>query len=466
MSTKAKTPGNKTFATSLRALVLGLIGVVVLLMALNFMQRPHIRRAEIDALAATKQSNQRLTLYANQPLGNISKQQVSIEPQASFEVSNSNQAVIVQFNERLRYSSTYRVSIKNVTNTYRRGATTSLNYSFKTTEPTLFYLHHANGSLGALVESESPDEIVQTTLDGKEKATVFSSKRILDYVRSGNNLVVAAANDDKTHSLYRVDLQTKKTSKLPLPASGTVDKLEASPNQRLVGFSFTSNEKTGSRRYENTLFNIDLASGEGIVYQLTGFVGKPLQVMDWRFAPDGTTVLAQLTDSSVLLVDTTGKHMPVPLGQFGTIENFSFDGSKVALRARNTTIILDLINHTSTTMPNEKDATYLMNIRLLANSEGYIKQTSRFEQATKYQQRIALTKGSSEQELYEQTGFETTIPSFETSPNDQYAAIHLNTMKATANSTADQTPHEHTLILDTDEGKTIADIDGVNIIWR
>lgn len=441
----------------------------LLFLALNLLQGPRLRRAEVDKAQIVKQSNQRLTMYANQPLDAVKQDQIKIEPTANFMATSIGDAISIRFTQRLRYNTTYKITVNHVSSPYRQKAKATFNYSFRTADPTIFYIHRnhvSNSGQGV----KKPDQIMETTLSGTKAREVYSAARIQDYIISGSKLAVVMINDNKTNSLFLTDIKTKHTEELKLPAKGTITNLRASPNQKLIGFRFSSNENNSKQQYERVLFNINIADRH--VRPIVGLDKKPLQIIDWQFAPDGTTILAHALDENLLLIDTSAKHDPVPLGQFTSISNFSHNGAKISADSSVGPVLLDPIERTRTNLQFERIdgvVPYLVNLKMLSNGDGYIARLQAYSED--YQQSnhyFLLDRDGSDKVVYKVNVVRSSVNDFALSPNDQYLAVEQNSIK---DSLLDQYPDNsksytvHTQLVDISTGKPIKDIDGFGLIW-
>ncbi len=462
-------------STKLFSVVSAMLAVICLVfLVLNLVQGPRLRRVAVNTTEVIKQPNQRLILYANQPLATINQDQIKIEPKADFASTSSGQAVAIQFTQRLRYNTTYHISANHVSSSYRKRAQATFKYTFKTADPAIYYIHRNHGSnLEGFFDVKKPDQIMQTSLSGRKTSQFYSAGMIQDYVISGNKLVVVTVNDDKTNSLFLVDIKTKQSTELSLPAAGTVRQLHASPNQRSVGFSFSSNEKDYSKRkYERVLFTMDVAPPRP-AHPVDGLNKKPLQIIDWQFAPDGTTILAQAFDTNLLLIDTNGTHDPVPLGQFTSIGNFSYNGAKIAADSGLGPVVLDPIKH-SRIMPQFKQIDgldpYPLNLTLLANGDGYLARLQvygqDYRQSNDY---FLLSRQGSDNIIYKVDTVQSNVDGYALSPNDQYLAVEQSSIKY---SESDQYPDNsksysvHTQLIDVGTGKPVRDIEGFGLAWN
>lgn len=154
------------------------------------------------------------------------------------------------------------MSVKGVRSPYSKDSRGSFDYSFKTIDLVIYYIHRRKevGSSG-FYEKKEPDQIIQTTISGGKPKEIYSASRIQEFAAVDNQLAVATINDDKTNSLSLVDITTRKSRAITLPSKGVLSKLRASRDQRSIGFVFTSNEKDYSRRkYQDNLFTYEVSS--------------------------------------------------------------------------------------------------------------------------------------------------------------------------------------------------------------
>lgn len=54
----------------------------------------------------------------------------------------------------------------------------------------------------------------------------------------------------------------------------------------------------------------------------------------------------RISDGSFLLVDTKNKYKSIPLGQFASMENFSYNGAQIAASTGIDSVIIDAVGHT------------------------------------------------------------------------------------------------------------------------
>lgn len=472
MSTK--TTDARQFTRVLLLVICALATLCLVFFTLNLLEGPRLRRVEIDTTAVVKQTNQYLTMYVNQSLATTAKSQITIQPKVGFTVASNGETITVQFTQRLAYNTDYHVTVHNVRSSYRATPTATFVYHFRTGEPTMYYIHRNHDyDTGSFYTSKKSDQIFQTTLTGSQQSEVYSAPMIQDYVVSGNTLIVVTVNDDKTNSLFLVDTLTKRATKLTLPGAGTISDLHASSNERLIGFSFTSNEKDDTERaYSSVLFTMDLVASR-IAQPVDGLDHTSLEVVGWQFAPDGTTILAETSDGSLLLIDTNKKHDPVPLGQDASITNFSYNGALISAESITGPILLDPLQHTRTPIvfkTIDGADPYPMTVHLLSNGPGYLARLQTYSgnslQTNEY---FVLNQSGSDKTIYQTHTTDAMISDYSLSPNDQYMSLELG---PTDNNQYDDYPDNsksysvHTQLIDVANGTVVKDIDGFNITWN
>src|SRR5680860_712326 len=96
--------------------------------------------------------------------------------------------------------------------------------------------------------------------------------------------------------------------------------------------------------YENVLFMLDL--GLGIADPVLGLDGEPLQVVDWSFIAGRAELMAQLYDTTLLLVNPrtnrAGTADPIPIGQHSRLAAVAPDGLRIAVSDQSSQFVLDL----------------------------------------------------------------------------------------------------------------------------
>ena len=422
--------GSRRFRRTLASLLIGLIVLCLALVAVNVFNGPRLTGSDVDTTAVVTAANQRLVLGTNQQLAEVSRDQVTVSPASVVDVQTRNDSIVVVFAQPLAYDTEYTVTVSAVTGPFP-DRSSELSVAFHTDEAPLYLLSRSPAEPGESTKAE--DRILRTTVGSPETDVVFSAPYIQSFVPVGDELVVATINDDLTSALSLVGTDGRAGT-LTVPGAGTVHDLRASSSSSAVGFRFSSAPGAAGNQYDNTLFVLDLT--RGTVDSVAGLDGEPVQASAWGFMANRPEIVAQLFDTTLLLIDprrdSAGSlSVPIPIGQFPNLDAFAPDGLRIAVSDQESQYILDLSTGTEAAIvPQDVAGTtpYTAELRFLTGGEGYVQRVAEFDQATgRVLQSIILVTGEAasptSRVLYEPVLPNETIVGFSISPNDQYLAI-------------------------------------------
>ncbi len=464
----SKLSGNKLWAVSL-----GLGGLALIFCILLLFSGPRIRRVVYDADKLPREVNQTIVLRSNQPLANIDKAQVTIDPKVEFNLTTSGEAAIIQLKQRLSYDTKYKVTIKDFA--AKSGRKASYETTIHTGKASYFYLKRSqNISLESLYGDKIPDTIYSGSIDDKDQV-VYQAYKILEFAPLGSRLVIHHEDEDERQYLTIYNPKDKTEEDVNLPEdNGTIDQLRVSSTNELVGFLFSSKfDPKKDNKYNSTLFAYD--TGSKFVFPQYGLErGKLLSVSSWRFHPDGTSMIIQTFDNTLLLVDYYSNQKPVPLGSYFSIGTFSRDGRKVVVGDNdNGPVILELEGQKKV-VPEagiingiESDASEII---LLQNSDDYILIKEAYRESDGAYTRVAeVTRGAQKQVIYSSNQRQEQLFELNSSPNEQMASIELSDVfknrKFDGYGTISRPTNMRTRIVDINTGKTIKDFDGFQLHW-
>jgi hypothetical protein len=336
------TRGPAPDARRFRRLLYGSIGILSLLIAAlvaaNLTQGPRLTTAQINLNTSVERAGQRLLLQANEPLAAIDSAQVTVSPAVKATASVSAASVDVQFADTLRYNTTYTVTVHDVKSVAATAAS-EFTYSFRTPDPTVYYLVPGEGS-------GSEDQIKSGSLSGGDPVTVYSAPHIRRFAAFPQSLVVNTVNDDNTDSLTIVSLTGAAPVPVMLAADGTVTSLKALTGSKLFGYTYTTQASPYYTVAPELLFAYDLTRGQDYTIPISGTDHEQFSVKDWRFVPGTTSLVAQTLDSSLLLVDTLGERDgtsgPIPIGRADTLDGFVSGTKQLLTTTGGTTSATDL----------------------------------------------------------------------------------------------------------------------------
>ncbi|MEK7153349.1 MAG: hypothetical protein AAB834_05345 [Patescibacteria group bacterium] len=394
------------FYRKLYALLIGLSVLCLLLVGLTWLQGPRIRLASIDTEKAATQAGQRLILHTNQPLGTITKDQVTISPDTPIEISGNGNTNIVQFKQRLAYQTTYTVTLTSGKH--------RLKYAFTTAKPAIYYAEQN--------VTGTADVIRRNVLGTDKDEIVYNAEEILDFAVLSDSLIICTRNTDYTNNLIKLDLKTKKETAIKLPKPGTVAHMYSAPDKQSFGFSFSP--KSYEKNLNSALFLVH--STDLRPRLVKSFANKPLQILDWKFAPDSATILAQLPDTTTLITDSRTGKPPTPLGQYPGIGGFSADGAKVIMQDKDGPLVIDLKTNTQTRLAQKEvgSDSFVTSTLPFHNQEGFLMNGQAF--VGSYYLDYIQIQSEGTQTMLHQTGKTEGIIATELSPNDQYAALIIS----------------------------------------
>lgn len=447
-------------------LTIVLVVVMVVLLALTLQSGPRLRTVSLDRSLVASQAGQRIVLHANQPLAKLAKQQVRITPAVDFSVASTSDTITLTLGRRLKYQTEYSIAIDGVMAKNSSQRTTSFGYRFTTADPTLYYLKR-NSAFNK--QQSQPDKLYSTTLYGRQDVVAYSAPRILDYVVLDKFLVVATAENEARSRLVLVDKATKKVTPVELPEAGMVSQLRTAGDGTTYGFVFTSQNSRRSDAYIDTLFMHNIKPGH-IMVPVSGVAGKRVDVINWQFAPDRTTIVAQLLDTSLVLIDGNFKHQPVPLGQYSSMNTFSRDGTTLVVSDGLGYGLLDLVKRSRQPVPaglEQPGSTALLDLRPGLNSSAYFMHTQTPADDT-YREYIAYGPPGQARVLYDTAAKGSTILEFDVSTNDQIVSVEAAQLQ---DAVYDGYPVEprtlstQTTLTDTGSGRVVRSIDGIAVRW-
>lgn len=439
-------------------------GVLVVLcgvfLALAYFQGPKLADAQLDLSTVIAQPDQQLRLFVNQPIEEITSDQVAVTPDAGVSVTTSGDVIAIQFDSPLRYATDYTVTVSDVRSTALPQPSTIV-HTFTTPAPDLFYLDRGSPS----------DEIVRTGLTGSGRDVVFAGERIQSFGVTGQVLVVASLNADDTSRLELVSLVDGAVEELRLPGAGVVSDLAVSDVGSVVGFTFTPAERDtedvlGGRR----VLLVDISTSRELA-PVGDLGGAPLPVTDWRFIPGTTSLVVQGIEETVFVVDAAAGSIPTPLGRLSEIISVSRDGGVLAARDGLGGVFVALADGSQERYePSliEGGQPFLGQLERLANGD-VIQKAALQSTDGRFIVVVAVDDGTSGRILYQTPNLAGSIEDFSVSPNGQYVAIEV--VPVIADSVSDGYPQNPrsttitTVVVDIETGLIVRSVEGFGLLW-
>ena len=441
--TDAPAPGSaRGFRLALWSIVTVLTLVCGALVAVNLAHGPRLLGFDVDPAGVVARANQRLVLETNQQLDAVRAEQITMAPMVPISVDTSTDSIVISFPQPLAYNTDYTVTVAGVSGS-ATGQSSDFEVSFATEEPFVHYLRRGAAPDAATGAAKEPDRILRTLIGSTETETMFEAPYIQEFVPIGAELAVVTLNADLSSTLTRVDSEGV-ASALTLPGGGAVHDLEAASVESLLGFRFTSMADAPGPVYENSLFLFDLATG--VADPVLGLDAEPVQAIDWGFMPGRAELIAQLYDTTVLLIDPLLESVeadgelvePIPIGQFSALTAFAPDGQRIAVSDASAQFVLDLSQGTEDTLTAESvvgTTRYTAGLQFLAGGDGYVQRLSEFDpQTAQVRQDLTLVADDEERVVYAPITGAESIVDFVVSPNDQYLAVQIVPNRDTAQS--------------------------------
>lgn len=450
------------FRRARAALIVVLVVLCALFLTLGYLQGPKLSSAQVDVTSVITQPGQQLRLFANQSLAQVKAGQVTVTPDVAHSVTTQGQVIAVQFNALLQYSTTYSVTVREVTSVYQAQPAT-ISYSFTTAGPTLYYLDR--GPTG--------DTIATTTITGTGRTALYSAQHIQDFVVTDGALAVATLNADNTSSLALVSRTDGAVEQVILPDKGVVQKLGAAGSGTMIGFTLTSAGGSIAPTYSSTLMVLNL-EGARKVQPVGGLDGTPMRVLGWEFLPQGSSLLALTRDRSLFAVDPLTSGSVAPLGQFTELGPISRDGTIVTVNDPFGSAALTIADGSQrrlvpSPLAGDSSKVYLGPAEVLGSGARLEKVVIAQPGGTRFSSAIVLDDGAASSVIYRTPRDAGSIESFSVSPNGQYVAIDVVPDISAAVSDGyyfdARSTSTETVIVEIATGRIVKSVEGFSLAW-
>ena len=416
--------GRRGFGRSVLVLLCVLALVAVGLVTLGAVQGPRLASVSVDAAVTVERAEQRIVLQSNQPLVEVTPDQVRVEPAVPVTLLTQGAAVGVQFTEPLDYGTEYRIAID--VEGQATGARGTLEASFTTPDTPLCLLDRGT--------PESIDGISCAGLIGGGAEVLLQSGRLQEYA-AGHNVVVAVNLDAAgVPTLVASGSALNTDPSVPgdtfrvrtTPTADSLRDLRLADGSPVVGYLALQRQPGGAAPI-STLYLDKLTNPEAAPVEVVGPGGQPLSVLAWAFVPGTTTVVVQAQDLQMFVIDALGESDPVPLGQHTELRGFlpggvdlivadAERGSVIDLRTGATTI-LDLPDPVLTNAEHSGKIQVIAHDRYLA--QYYVVDPVRGTTSTVL---LVVDHDGTRQLLAPPAA---RIHNFCASPNGRYAAVEL-----------------------------------------
>lgn len=396
------------------ALAAGGLGV------LNAAQGPRLDGADVNARALIERPGQRLVLRANQPVAQISADQVVVVPAAGHTATVDGSSITIRFTDALDYDTEYTVTLK--VRGASTGAEADLRYSFATPDVELYSLLRRGKDVSG---ADEDDVVLRHSLSGAvSNDEVFAAARIQEYLALDAALAVVTLDDANSPTLAITWPDDGATQTVDTGRSAVVRDLHAADSGTLFGY-------VAGSRDDSALFVYDLENPSGIPVEITGFDGRPLPVDSWTFVPGTTSLVVQGDDQQLYLVDPLTDDDPAPLGQHDEIRGFVPGTLQLVVADPDRGSLIDLTDGSTETLSLPEptiDADLYPTKLVVLSSDSYLQlltEVDDTESGSTSNSVISLTTPQGTTEVYRTLSGTSRIADFCLSPTAKYLAVEL-----------------------------------------
>lgn len=456
-------PGGGAFERTFWSLVAGLAVVATLFFLLSNESPPQLMSAEIETAQLTERSGQQLRLFADQPLDEFAAVQVTVTPNTRVTPSVQGDALVVEFEERLRYDTEYVVEVSGVS-APDANVTATFLHRFTTGIASVLYLDRGGDR----------DEVLRASLDEDGRGEVVYAAPGVQHIAPLEDVLVVARDAEDGSSTLESVLPDGRVRSLFLPEAVRIDDFIVPSSGTLLAMRLTEVREgvVGGDTLQDALGVIDVASGDTVDI-IPGPDGAPISLLTAAFVPDLPTLIVHDSDQTLLRVELTEPPLALPIVDMTEMSALSTDGTRVTGFNEQGAVVVNLAS--AEISPLEPT---LVDGELVSGGEAILLSTDL------RLQRVALTEpdtgvpghalvaddGSGfARVVLRVDGSETTIGGFVISPNDEYVAVEL--IPAPDGTTAGdqlvngQDASVTTVIVDIQTGTIVRTLEGSAPIW-
>ncbi|MDQ1135654.1 hypothetical protein QE410_000453 [Microbacterium sp. SORGH_AS 1204] len=318
--------------------VVGVLVAASAAMAVAALERgPQVRAVTGDTALTVSQQGVTVTMRTDQPLDPSSVDGIRIEPDAPAQIDVKGASVRVRFTETLAFATDYRIIVPRLEG-QATGSTSATEVAFTTPALTVTTLER-----GGTFERTGGDDdrVVRHDLSNDTEQVLISAPRIQEYADDGDDVVALTIDAAGASSLVHAR-PGEEPRPIPTPGSGDVRLLRASSDAGHLGYVYTGPSADGAESYLSALFMLDTTGDGSTPRVVVGLDGTPLQTAAWQFVPGSAYLVAQTTQGSLVLVDSTGAAPPRVLGELGDLRSFLPGTTSVVVGSFSGLSILDL----------------------------------------------------------------------------------------------------------------------------
>lgn len=433
---------------------LGAASAVFLL--LGALQGPKLSSAIVDPQRVVEQPGQQLRLFANQPLAEVTAEQVTVTPAAAVTTSVQDDVLIVQFEQPLRAGTEYTVEVREV-GALSRDATSTLRHRFTTAGASLLYLDRG----------ETVDEVLRAAVDGTGRGEVVHAAEGIQHIAPVEGLLVVARDAPGATSVLEAVAPDGAVQSLALPDGARVERLVPPPFGTLLAMILLVPDPAAEGALVEVLATIDLAGGTAVDV-VAGLDGAPVRAVAAEFLPDARTLIVHAFDLTLLRVELAEPPLALPVGQVPTMYGLSTDGTRVTGSDSFGGVVIDLASGVEERLdPSPVDGAFAFGgeSRLTRGALRVQKVAVPDESGGSVVSLLIADEGAGESRvLFRTVDDRGSIGDFVLSANDQYVAVEVT--PSVADAQADGRPVNGratsvtTVIIDIATGAVVRTLEG------
>ena len=325
-SDRGTNAGAPAFRRGLVAIVSVLGLVIVVAGFATVAQGPQLRFASVDQGSAIRTPGVVLALRSDRALAEISASNITITPEAPFEVEQGDLDLRLVFTRPLQAGKTYTVEVAQV-QPRGFGASSQWTTSFETPGEDIVFLRAAGAET----------ELVGFSLEDSNPEVVYRAPGIVGFSPVG---VVYAV-----HRLW----QNESILELVDPETGAADRIALSPEDRVTSIAnaawgtslvITLDTRVDGQETRGVLALLDTV-GLRAPEVVKGPDGRPLQVVKAAVSPVTGHVLVWLVDQSLIVFEPlTG--VAIPVGTATELWGFNSLGTSAVFVDSLGTVVVDI----------------------------------------------------------------------------------------------------------------------------
>lgn len=266
--------------------------------------------------------NQKLEFKFNTPVSKVSSEvEVKIfenEEQVDLETKNFviGESIHVFFENNLNYNSNYRVELAGVRDVYE-AEVNSISTQFQTKSPSFYYME----------QTDELDKLMKYDVESKEKAIVFETNNIQNYVFNNNYIAIVVEEAEYT-DLIILDTNGNKVGEQRFGFK-QIGKIDMTQTENRILFALQEYEYDGDFVVPTTgrelyYFDIELEKLEKFEYG-----GIAFDVDDIVISPDSNFVLVEDSTEGFYLIDLNDNTSGIALGRYISTGGFNRAADKI-----------------------------------------------------------------------------------------------------------------------------------------